>query len=221
MHPLLRPALVVAAIIGLALTARFMEVDRFLEVEAARRLIETHDRLGPVLFIAVCVGGMLINVPESLLLAAGGALFGFGPGLAYGWLASVIGTTTTFLLVRYGFGREGREALVRRFGFLGRLDERLSRHGFRTVFLMRTVLFVAPPLNWGMGATSVPLRSYVAGTALGVLPGLLLVTLLGRELAVAETNGDWTNPALLVPALLFALMLVGGALLARRAFHVP
>ncbi len=221
MSALLRPVLVVLGVIGLAVAARWFGADQLLEVEAARRLIESHDRLGPVIFVGICVGGMLINVPESLLLAAGGALFGMGPGLLYGWVASVMGTTATFLIVRHGFGAEGRAALVRRFGVLGRLDQQLVRHGFRTILLLRTILFVAPPLNWGMGATSVPLRSYVAGTALGVLPGLVVVTMLGRELALASATGDWTRPALLVPGAVFALMLVGSALVARRAFRGP
>jgi uncharacterized membrane protein YdjX (TVP38/TMEM64 family) len=63
------------------------------------------------------------------------------------------------------------------------LDERLERHGFATVPTRRLLVFLAPPLNWALGATRVRARHYVAGTALGAVPGIATAVLFADSIA--------------------------------------
>ena len=82
----------------------------------------------------------------------GGVLFGPCWGFVYSWVASVVGTTATFLLVRYTAQAWAQRALRDRFPRLRALDDRLARHGVRDRWsLLRLLLFLAPPLNWALG----------------------------------------------------------------------
>ena len=69
-------------------------------------------------------------------------------------------------------------------------------------------LFVFPPLNWALGATQVRFGSYVAGSALGVIPCLALVVYFGGSLAEANATGDYLSAEVLIPAALLGGVLV-------------
>ena len=58
------------------------------------------------------------------------------------------------------------------------LLHRLDQRPIRTVFILRLLLFLAPPLNYVLAMTNVRYRDYLIGSALGLVPGLLLVALL-------------------------------------------
>jgi len=108
-------------------------------------------------------------LPEIILIAIGGLLFGFVKGFIYGWIGVIVGSTGTFLYVRYIMRDAFQKSIESRFHRLQILDARLAEHGFLKV-LLHFVLFMAPPLNWAIGLTKVRFCQYIAGSALGVVP---------------------------------------------------
>jgi len=208
--------LLVLAVLGFLFGARLLGIHEMLTLEGLRVWVDSWGRLGPVAFMGLCVLGIVLYLPEALLLALGGALFGAWPAFFYGWIAAVLGTTVTFLIARYVARDYLQRTLVSRREWIGRLDGRFSRNGFVWVFLLRTVLGLAPPLNWAVGATSVPLPSYFAGTALGVVPNVAVFVYFGGSVAEAIQNGDWVSPQVLVPASLVVCFLALGVAMGRR-----
>ncbi|MDG2308485.1 MAG: VTT domain-containing protein [Candidatus Binatia bacterium] len=206
------------ALLGVAFVfgARLLGLDELLTLDGMRSWVDSWGNLGPVAFIGICTLGIVLYLPESLLLTFGGALFGGWPAFVYGWIATVIGTTATFLIARYLARDYVQRTFVEKSDWFGRLDARFSQNGFIWVFLLRTVLGLAPPLNWAVGATSVPFGSYAAGTALGVIPNVAVFVYFGGSVAVAIENGDWLTPQVLIPAGLVAGFLVVGVLVGRR-----
>jgi uncharacterized membrane protein YdjX (TVP38/TMEM64 family) len=210
-----RPALFALAAAGVVAGLFWLDLWGRLSVESMRALVDAWGPLGPLAFIAVVIAGFFIPGPEILLVAVGGVLFGPVRGFLYAWVAAVIGTAAVFLLVRYTAQAWAQRALRNRFPRLRALDDRLERRGVATIVLLRLVLFLAPPLNWALGASRVGVRDYVLGTALGVLPGIALTVYLADQITAREATEllDWT---IVAPAAILALLIATGAVVGRR-----
>jgi uncharacterized membrane protein YdjX (TVP38/TMEM64 family) len=84
----------------------------------------------------------------------------------------------------------------------------MARQGVLAMALVRN-LPVAPfgLVNLIAGASHIHFRDYLLGTALGMLPGVLAITLLGDSLGRLIRQPSWTN-------VLLALAVIGCILLA-------
>jgi phospholipase D1/2 len=212
----LRAALVVLTLAAVLGGLSWLDLWRHLSLDSMRALVEAWGPLGPLVFLAVFVAGFFVPGPEILLVAVGGVLFGPRWGFVYAWVASVLGTATTFLLVRYTAQAWAQRALRERFPRLRALDDRLERHGVATVVLLRLLLFLAPPLNWALGASRVRVRDYVLGTALGVLPGIGLTVFLADRITTAGATSALLDRDVVAPAVILALLIVVGLRVGRR-----
>src|SRR5262249_10299202 len=96
------------------------------------------------------------------------------------------------------------------------LDDRLERRGVATVIVLRLLLFLAPPLNWLLGASRVRTTDYVLGTALGILPGIGLTVFLADRITAADSAAQLLTVQILAPAILLAVLLVSGVAVGRR-----
>jgi len=182
---LVRPLLFGLVIAGVVWAYWRLDLPRHMSVEGMRALVDAHAPYGPLVFMAMVVAGILTRMPMmgTLLIAMGAVLFGRLPAFAYGWVAALVGTTATFLLVRYVARDYAQRALHGFSARLRALDERLARNGFWTVFALRLVLGLAPLLNWGLGLTGVRLSHYVGGTALGVVPNIAIAVIFAEAIA--------------------------------------
>jgi uncharacterized membrane protein YdjX (TVP38/TMEM64 family) len=130
--------------------------------------------------VAIFVVAGLVVFPVTVLIAATAAVFGAWPGVLYaaaGTMASALAT--------YGIGRWlGPGGLRQFFGpRTNVLTRNFARRGIPAVTLVRIVP-VAPfsLVNLAAGAFRIPLPDYCIGTALGLAPGLGLMSLLGDNL---------------------------------------
>ncbi len=142
-------------------------------LKETRIRVESSGAWGPVLFIGLCIGGVLMHGPEILVVAFGGLLFPKIQAISYGWIGVILGSSLTFFLSRYLLRESIQRHVMARFPKLKSLDEQFVQNGFRTVLVLRLILFMAPPLNWALGATRVRYVHYLLGTMLGVLPGVI------------------------------------------------
>jgi uncharacterized membrane protein YdjX (TVP38/TMEM64 family) len=182
-------------------------------------MVQSLGAFGAVAFVGMCVGAVLLHLPEIVLIAIGGVLFGCVKGFLLGWIGSVAGSTCSFLIARYFIRDAVRRALLSRFDRMQAIDERLALRGFRTVLLLRFVLFMAPPLNWAIGVTRVRMRDYVLGSALGVMPCIAVTSFAADTVAQAGSlAGLLTLDTLLPASVAFILVTVGG-LVAWKVFR--
>jgi phospholipase D1/2 len=214
-----RAVLTAAAIVAAVVVVRRLDLWGRVDVESMRALVDAWEPLGPLVFIAVFVAGFFIPGPEIVLVALGGVLFGTTAGFVYSWIASVLGTAATFLLVRYTAQAWVQRAMRDRLPRLRALDDRLERHGVVTVVVLRLVLFLAPPLNWALGASRVRTADYVVGTALGIVPGLGLTAYLADRVADARAATELLTVEILGPAIVLAALLVTGVAIAQRVLR--
>jgi phospholipase D1/2 len=216
MPRVLRAVLVTLALAGAIVGLAWLDLWEHLSVESMRTVIEAWGALGPLVFIAIFVAGFFVPGPEILMVAVGGVLFGPLRAFAYAWIAAVVGTGVTFLLVRYTAQDWVQRALRERFPRLRALDDRLERHGLATIVLLRLLLFLAPPLNWALGASRVGVRDYLLGTALGILPGIGLTVFLADRITETGSAAGLLDWQILVPAVALALLIALGMAAGRR-----
>ena len=211
-----RAVLVALAVAAIVAAGYVFDLSAYVTVDGMRALIARWEPYGPLVFMGICIAGILLHMPEIVFIAVGGIVFGPLLGFVYGWTASIVGTTLSFCIARYVL-RSSVERSLRhgRFKRLQDLDQRLYRNGFRTVLVLRLLLFMAPPLNWALGISAVRLGHYVAATALGVVPGITLTVLSAGEFAEHGMRA-LLHPRTAIPIALAVAFFVAAAVLSRR-----
>lgn len=169
----IRLGLLVALLGGLAVAGVATGLTRDLSVESLRAWMVGAGALGVVGFLAAFALGTLVQVPGMLFVAAAALAWGQVGGAVVAIVGAVLAVTVSFLLVRAVGGRLLTE--IRR-PFLERLLARLDGAPIRTVALLRLVFWVAPPLNYALAFSNVPLRAYVIGSAVGLLVPIVVAT---------------------------------------------
>ena len=156
------------------------------------------------------VAGMMM-VPVTLLIAVTGIVFGPVYGAAYAIAGSLLSASTT-----YGVGHWlGRETVQRMLGpRINNLSRRIARRGALAMIVVR-MLPVAPftVVNVVAGASHIRFRDYLIGTALGMLPGIIMTVTFVHHLAEAVRNPSMGTVAVLAGVVTF---IIGTALLLQR-----
>ncbi len=192
--PAIRAGLLVLLIVGGWVT---VEVVGTPDLDGIRHAVDAWGWWGPLAFTAGYALWALLPAPKSLATATAGMLFGLVPGALVAWSGAMVGAVLAFGLARL-LGREEVDRLLR--GRLARADAALADHGFGSVFLARLVpVLPYTVINYGAGVTGIAFASYLAGSALGMIPGTIAYATLG---AVGETDPAITAVAVAVLALL-------------------
>ena len=153
------------------------------------------------------VGGFLIGVPLTLIAAA------FG---------NMTGTAILYQAIRSAFGRRD-DGNVLDAGLLARARSRFQRNPFAFALFLRAIPVAPNGMNTALlAALRCPWPTFLATSALGVLPNALLLSWLGNELAKEARQGRLPDASVLadprwwLPLALIALLALAPLLLKRR-----
>lgn len=161
--------------------------------------------------MVVYIVSLLLAFPLTLLVVLTGLLFGPWWGLLYATLGTLSSSGVTFWVGHL----LGREPLERHGGkHLKSLSGYMSVRGIRAMILIN-LLPLAPFTftNLMAGAFNMPFARYMVGSAIGIIPGLAFVTVLGGQagrILQAEDNQDlmWALGISVIVALLFGTVMV-------------
>ncbi|HZP67950.1 MAG TPA: VTT domain-containing protein [Rudaea sp.] len=161
----------------------------------------------PFAAVAIYVIGGMIVVPVNVLIAVTVIVFGPLLGAVYALVGSLASAAAL-----YEIGRHASRTTLRHWlgDSMQRLRTRLARHGVLAVTLVRIVP-VAPysVVNLVAGAAHVGRGQYLVGTALGMLPGIVLnAVFIDRILAVMEKPDPSSYALLAAVAVLVAALAV-------------
>lgn len=148
-------------------------------------------------------------VPRPVLNVAAGALFGTQAGTAAAVAGTVVGSGIAFGLGRL-LGQDALRPMLRR-RWLKAADRQLSRHGFRSMLIVRLlpgVPFAAS--NYGAAVSRMGWTAFLTATALGVVPNTAAYVIAGSHAAAP------TSPVFLAAFGFIALSGLGGAVLGWR-----
>ncbi len=185
------------ALLALALAWRYMPLAKPEVVRTFfASIAESH--WAPVIVVTAFVGAGLVMFPLLMLIAASAAAFGPWFGFAYAALGALASAA-----VGYGIGAAvGKRPLRNILGpRLNRVRQRIARRGVVTVAAIRLVP-IAPftVVNLIAGASGISVFDFVAGTLLGLLPGLIAISAVGHQFARIMTAPTPLDFALLAAA---------------------
>ncbi|MCC5950214.1 MAG: TVP38/TMEM64 family protein [Nitriliruptoraceae bacterium] len=179
-----------------------------LSLGAIRSQVDELGALGPLAWIAIYLVATVLLLPGTPFTIGAGVLFGPVVGALTALVGATLGATASFLVGR-GIGRGAVASLAGRR--IQAMDRFLSERGFASVLLVRLVpLFPFNLVNLVAGVTALRLTPYVLGTAIGIVPGTVLLAVSGGSIE------DPTSPLFLGSVAGFVLLVVVGGVAARR-----
>ena len=199
--------------IGVAVAAFFyFDLGRFLSLDALKEnrdyllsFTETHAAIAAALFILVYVAVTGLSLPGAVILTlAGGFLFGAVWGTLFVNLGATSGATLAFLASRYLL----RDWVERKFGkWLGPVQQGFQKNAFSYLMTLRLIpLFPFFVVNLVSGLTRMNVGSYIAATALGIIPGSFVYAYAGRQLGTINSLKDIASPGVIGAFVLLGLL---------------
>jgi uncharacterized membrane protein YdjX (TVP38/TMEM64 family) len=166
---------------------------------------EAHYWSAVALFILTYVAQTAFSLPGATLMTlTGGFLFGSLWAALYVNIGATTGATLAFLAARYLF----HGWVEQRFGDrLAAFQEGFTQNAFNYLLTLRLIpLFPFFLVNLLSGLTRVKAGTYVAATALGIIPGSLAYTFAGRQLSTINSLAELASPRLLLAFTVLGLL---------------
>lgn len=210
-NPVRRSRLCKAALVLLLLgSAVFLAVRSGLTLDAVlARAPQNPLALAVIFLLLYAAKRATMFFPLLVLQAAVGFLFPLPGALAVNFLGMLIDLT-----VPYAMGRRAGQKLVgkilARYPKFEIFLEKQQDHAFFLNFLLR--VFSCLPgdvLTLYFGATGVPFWQNLVGGGLGVLPGMILATVLGKSLEDPSSPAFWISAGLSVGMAVLSTVLYG------------
>lgn len=192
-------------LLGLLLIALFFYFDlkqylTLASLKANHQLLLTfyaeHALLMVAAFMAIYIIQTALALPGAGILSlSAGAIFGPLMGTLYAVSAASVGATISFLVTRYLL----RDAVLARFGNkLEGMNQELAQRGLNYLLFLRLVpLFPFFLINLAAGLTRLPLRIFILGTFIGIIPGGFVYVNAGASLATINRLSDSASPRVL------------------------
>ena len=156
-------------------------------------------------FVLAYVAVTGLSLPGAVVLTlAGGFLFGAVLGTLFVNLGATTGATIAFLVSRYLL----RDWVEQRFGkWLGPLQQGFGQNAFSYLMTLRLIpLFPFFVVNLVSGLTRMNIGTYVAATALGIIPGSFVYAYAGRQLGTINSLKDIASPGVVGALVLLGLL---------------
>ena len=210
--PLAALALAIATVLAL-------DLDRYLSFEMLREhrealtgFVAANMVVAALAFVLVYAAVIALSVPGGAVLTiTGGFLFGSIPATVLVVVAATLGATLVFLIAKTALG----DPLRSRAGpFLQRMEAGFQEDAFNYLLVLRLIpIFPFWIVNLVPAFLGVPLRTYVLGTLIGIIPGSFVYATVGAGLGSVLDSGQEFSPASVLTAQV-VIALVGLAVLA-------
>jgi uncharacterized membrane protein YdjX (TVP38/TMEM64 family) len=164
---------------GLIVAGRATGLSAYLSPERIRSVTSAAGPWGPILLVVVFCVSELANVPVVVLVPVAVVAYGRTGGGAISFVGAIAAVSVSFAVAR-GIG--GKPLAAIRWSFARRVLARLEARPVCNIALLRLVLWMAPPLNYALALSNVRFRSYLVGTALGLMVPIAGLVLLSDNL---------------------------------------
>ena len=190
----------------------YFDLGRYLSLETLKanrdRLLdfaEANYAAAVILFIVMYCAVAGLSLPGATIMTlAGGFLFGSLLGMLYVNLGATSGATIAFLASRYLLS----DWVEQKFGAkLEPIQRGFAKNAFSYLMTLRLIpLFPFFLVNLLSGLTRVSVGTYVAATALGIVPGSFVYAYAGRQLGTLNSLKEIASPSVLLAFTLLGLL---------------
>lgn len=176
----LRAALVALLVVSvIVLIVQSGVVGRFSDEEELQQTVEDAGVWGPVVYLLLMIVLVPLNVPGIIFVIPSTTIFGTAGGIGLSLTGGFIGSAIGIVAAR----RLGRSAFESKMpGRVLRMEARISERGFWGVAGIRCFVFLLQPFDWLCGVSSMPMRTVLAATFVGLIPPTLVIALTGGGL---------------------------------------
>ncbi len=197
--------IVILGILGLGLGAFFyFDVGQYFSLEALKAnrddlLAYTNANFttAVTLYVAVYILQTAFSLPGGALMTlTGGFLFGSIFGMIFVNIGATTGATLVFLAARYVL----RDWVEYKFGErIEPIQAGFAQNAFSYLLTLRLIpAFPFFLVNLVSGLTRIPLRTYVIGTSIGIIPGSFVYAFAGRQLGSINSLTEIASPPVLL-----------------------
>lgn len=191
--------LVITALTGLFFLLQKNHVLSHRALKEEQSYVLSYGPLAPIVVISMIVISTAVPplpLPVPLVEIASGVIFGFWKGWVIVWLGQIISSFLAFAVVRY-FNKKflGKWLRSKRWNFY---HTYLKQSGVKAVIITRATL--SSPFNiisFLAGLSSMPWKSFLWATAVGVIPETVLYTFIGSELGELHIKLIWLSTIVL------------------------
>lgn len=151
--------------------------DLLSDPERVRSLLLESGAWGPILYVVAF--GLLepFGAPGILFIVPAAMVWPTAIAALLSWLGAVLAGLVGFSFSRWVARDWVEHHMPER---LRAYDDRLAERGLQTVVVVRLLFFLLPPAHWALGLSRVRLAPFLLGSAIGFIPGIIALTLLGR-----------------------------------------
>ncbi len=210
---LLRNALILGILGSLGAAWHFTPLHAWLDVSKLMAALRETSRFAaaPVVLWGAYLAGGLVFFPVTLLIVVTALAFAPPESLLYAFLGCLSSASLNYLIGR-GLGQRTLGRLAK--NHWRELRHRLRRRGLGAMIAV-SIVPVAPftLVTTAAGALKIRYRDLLIGTAIGVAPGIIILTLFTRSLAAALDDPAAKHVLFLV---FLAATLAASALALRR-----
>lgn len=157
--------------------------DLLTDLPHLQTLIRQSGLFGYSLYILLFIIATLFLLPRSILVIAGGIVFGPLLGTLLSLIAATLASSCSFLLARW----LGRDLLLKYVGHshtFQAIEKGIARNGIDFLILTRLIpLFPYNIQNYAYGLTTIVFWPYTLISALTTLPGIVIYTVMASDLA--------------------------------------
>ncbi|EER7734165.1 TVP38/TMEM64 family protein [Escherichia coli] len=161
--------------------------DLLTDLPHLQTLIRQSGLFGYSLYILLFIIATLFLLPGSILVIAGGIVFGPLLGTLLSLIAATLASSSSFLLARW----LGRDLLLKYVGHshtFQAIEKGIARNGIDFLILTRLIpLFPYNIQNYAYGLTTIAFWPYTLISALTTLPGIVIYTVMASDLASEGT----------------------------------
>lgn len=206
----------ILGLIGLSLLIIVLVMVFREHVQAGIDLMGTYSGtpLAVIVAFSVFLIGSIFLIPQWMLIAAAIAAFGLVEGVGIAWAGTLFSAAihVTFAKAIEGRLRDrlGEPRYAQRMARLRRL---FARNSFQSGFIVRLIpTGPAIVVNMAAGIVGVHRTAFLAGTALGIIPKILLAGIVASEL-ISSAQGQQIGLGLV----LFGLIILAVLVILRRS----
>ena len=177
-------------------------------LEQVQRVRRAHSFVGFAIFFTLAVGlGTAIGIPGMPLMVAAGVAFGGLLGAIISWSGAMISATIGYWIAR----TVGRDIVTRWVKRFKRIDAAMSdaKHFLGILRLRLIPILPIGSVNFVGGLSRANFFSYLAATAIGILPAVTIYNYFANSLVegVADSRADAFRSLIISSLLLLTLSL--------------
>ena len=188
-------------------------LDQYVSFEALREhrdvlanFVADNPLVAPLAFMVIYAVVVALSLPGGAIMTiAGGFLFGTVLGTVWVVLSATLGATILFVIAKTSLG----DLLRAKAGpWLRKMENGFKENALSYLLVLRLIpLFPFFVVNLVPAFLGVPLRTYVIGTLLGIVPGSFVFATVGAGLgSLFDSNKAFTATGILTPEIVTALV---------------